>query len=62
MCLLLLVQFTFQNAGDQVITYKIIILPIVLYGCEKWSLALRDENNYKFLKQSAEKYPDPRRM
>jgi hypothetical protein len=23
--------------------YKIIILPMVLYGCETWSLALREE-------------------
>ena len=23
--------------------YKIIILPVVLYGCEAWSLALREE-------------------
>jgi hypothetical protein len=24
--------------------YKIIILPVVLYGCETWSLTLREEN------------------
>ena len=25
-------------------TYKTIILPVVLYGCETWSLTLRDEH------------------
>jgi hypothetical protein len=24
-------------------TYKTIILPVVLYGCETWSLTLREE-------------------
>jgi hypothetical protein len=24
--------------------YKIIILPVVLYGCETWSLTLREEH------------------
>jgi hypothetical protein len=24
-----------------------ITLPVVLYGCEKWSLALRDQNRFK---------------
>ena len=27
--------------------YRIIILPIVLYGCETWSLALRDERRLR---------------
>jgi hypothetical protein len=27
--------------------YKIIILPIVLYGCETWSLTLRDEHRLR---------------
>jgi hypothetical protein len=27
--------------------YKTIILPVVLYGCETWSLALRDENRLR---------------
>jgi hypothetical protein len=25
------------------VVYKTIILPVVLYGCEKWSLTLREE-------------------
>ena len=27
--------------------YKIIILPIVLYGCETWSLTLREERRLR---------------
>jgi hypothetical protein len=27
--------------------YKIIILPVVLYGCETWSLALREEHRLR---------------
>jgi hypothetical protein len=28
-------------------TYKIVILPIALYGCEIWSLALREEHRLR---------------
>ena len=31
----------------EVNTYKTIILPIVLYGCETWSLTLREEHRLK---------------
>jgi hypothetical protein len=27
--------------------YKTIILPVVLYGCEKWSLTLREEHRLR---------------
>ena len=27
--------------------YKTIILPVVLYGCETWSLALRDKHRLR---------------
>ena len=30
-------------------TYKTIILPVVLYGCENWSLALREEHTLRVL-------------
>ena len=30
-------------------TYKIIILPVVLYGCETWSLTLRQEHRLRVL-------------
>jgi hypothetical protein len=29
--------------------YKTIILPVVLYGCETWSLTLREEHRLKLL-------------
>jgi len=28
-------------------TYRIIILPVVLYGCETWSLTLREERRLR---------------
>jgi hypothetical protein len=28
-------------------TYKTIILPVVLYGCETWSLTLREEHGLR---------------
>jgi hypothetical protein len=28
-------------------TYKSIILPVVLYGCETWSLALREKHRLR---------------
>jgi hypothetical protein len=31
-----------QNAGQNQDNYKTVILPVVLYGCETWSLALRE--------------------
>jgi hypothetical protein len=27
--------------------YKTVILPVVLYGCETWSLALREEHRLR---------------
>jgi hypothetical protein len=27
--------------------YKIIILPLILYGCETWSLTLREEHRLR---------------
>jgi hypothetical protein len=29
--------------------YKTIILPVVLYGCETWSLTLREEHKVRML-------------
>jgi hypothetical protein len=34
--------------------YKTIILPVVLYGCETWSLTLREEHRLKVLDNGAE--------
>jgi hypothetical protein len=32
--------------------YKSIILPVVLYGCETWSLTLREEHRLRVLENS----------
>ena len=36
-------QFAIQKVKDQDTVYRTIILPVVLYGCETWSLTLREE-------------------
>ena len=33
-------------------TYKTIILPVVLYGCETWSLTLREEQTLRVFEKS----------
>jgi hypothetical protein len=36
------------------------VLPVVLYGCEEWSLALREERRLGYLKTGSRgKYLDP---
>jgi hypothetical protein len=32
-------------------TYKTIILPVVLYGCETWSLTLREEHRLRLFEK-----------
>jgi hypothetical protein len=34
--------------------YKTINLPVVLYGCETWSLTLRDEHRLEVFENGAE--------
>jgi hypothetical protein len=34
-------------------TYKIIILPVVLYGCETWSLTLREKRRLRVFENRA---------
>jgi hypothetical protein len=34
---------------DEIIIYKTIILPVVLYGCETWSLTLRAEHRLRVI-------------
>jgi hypothetical protein len=36
---------TYNNVKIKI--YETIILPVVLYGCETWSLALREEHRLK---------------
>ena len=42
----LVFQFAIQNSKDQDI-YRTIILPVVLYGCETWSLTFREERRLR---------------
>ena len=38
-------QFAIQKFKDQI--YRTIILPVVLYGCETWSLTLREKHRLR---------------
>ena len=40
-------SFLFKNLEIQV--YRTIIFPVVLYGCETWSLILREERRLRVL-------------
>jgi hypothetical protein len=43
-------------------TYKIIILPVFLYGCETWSLTLREEHRLRvFVNRVLRKIFGPKR-
>jgi hypothetical protein len=36
-----------SSLGVEIKIHKTIILPIVLYGCENWSLTLKEENRLR---------------
>ena len=40
-------QVAIQKFKDQDIVYRILILPVVLYGCETWSPILREERKLR---------------
>jgi len=42
-------RFLFKNL--KIKTYRTIILPVVLYGCETWSLTLREERRLRVLRR-----------
>jgi hypothetical protein len=44
-CQLLSSRLLYKNL--KIRTYKTIILPVVLYGCETWSLTLREEHRLR---------------
>ena len=54
-CLLLfgaksfVLQFAIQKFKDQDTVYRNKILPVFLYGCETWSLTLREERRLRVL-------------
>jgi hypothetical protein len=39
--------------------YKTIILPVVLYGCETWSLTIREEHRLRVFEKRILEYLDP---
>jgi hypothetical protein len=40
--------FLFSYKNPKIKIYKTVILPVVLYGCETWSLTLREEHRLRF--------------
>ena len=38
-----LLSFSYLSKNIKIKMYRTIILPVVLYGCETWSLTLREE-------------------
>ena len=45
-------KYIFMRVSNIMIKiYRIIILPVVLYGCETWSLTLRDERKLRVFKK-----------
>jgi len=41
-----------QSKNLKIKIYRIIILPVVLYGCETWSLTLREERMLRLFENS----------
>ena len=44
--------FRLLSKNLKIKTYKTAILPVVLYGCEAWSLILREESRIRALENS----------
>jgi hypothetical protein len=44
-----LTYYTYNNINIRI--YKVIILPVVLYGCDIWSVASREEHKLKVLEK-----------
>jgi hypothetical protein len=40
-------SFRLLSKNIKILIYRIIILPVVLYGCESWSLTLREERRLR---------------
>jgi hypothetical protein len=43
----ILIRISLLSMNVKVKIYKTIILPVVLYGCEMWSLALREKHRLR---------------
>jgi len=44
-----ILSFSFQSKNFKINIYRTIILPVVVYGCETWSLTLRKERRLRVL-------------
>jgi len=47
------VVFNFPMQKLKIMIYRTIILPVVLYGCETWSLTLREERRLRMFENRA---------
>ena len=45
--------FSILSKNLKIKIYKTIILPVVLYGCEAWSLSLREERRLRVFKKGS---------
>jgi hypothetical protein len=46
-----LLSSSFLSKNLKIKTYRTIIVPVVLYGCETWSLTLREEGRLSLLRR-----------
>jgi len=46
-----ILSFSWLSRSINTKTYRIIILPVVLYGCKSWSLILREERRMTVLEK-----------
>jgi hypothetical protein len=49
-----LLSFRLVSKNLKIKIYKTVILPVVLYGCETWSLTLREEHRLRVFENSVE--------
>jgi predicted acyltransferase len=47
------VQFPLLSKYKRIEIYRTVVLPVVLYGCETWSLTLREEYRLRVLERRA---------
>jgi hypothetical protein len=51
---LLAITFCLRSKNIKIRIYGTIILPVFLYGCETWSLTLREEHRLRVFENSVE--------
>jgi len=56
-----LLSFSLLSKTTKINTYRTIILPVVLYGCETWSLTLREERRLRVLENRVLRILGPER-